>query len=156
MNIQILPFQNEYIDDIWEIEQKSHAHCWQMMSIFAWQSPMQCNQVLLVDGHVVGYYYAQNVVGEISLLNIAIEPSSQGKGLGRRLLNGLIDAAQQQQASTIFLEVRESNVAAIHLYRKVGFIEQGRRKDYYPTETGREAAVIMSYDLSTTETSVYS
>lgn len=145
MTVRIVAFSDEYIDDIWAIEQTAHAHPWQMMSVFAWQSPLQCNRVLLVEGKVAGYYYAQNVVGDISLLNIAIDPLQQGQGLGAQLLQALIGYAHQEQAEHIFLEVRESNSSAIHLYRKLGFIEQGKRKDYYPTDMGRESAVLMSY-----------
>lgn len=147
MTVRIVDFSDEYLDDVWAIEQKAHAHPWQMMSVFGWQSPMQCHRVLLLDGNVAGYYYAQNAVGDISLLNIAIDPVFQGQGLGAQLLQSLIDYAHQARAENIFLEVRQSNSAAIHLYRKLGFVEQGTRMDYYPTHKGREAAVLMAYVL---------
>lgn len=84
-------------------------------------------------------------MGEVSLLNIAVAPSEQGKGYGKALLNHFLEQCESRQAESAWLEVRESNQAAVSLYLAEGFNEVDRRRDYYPTEQGREDAVIMSY-----------
>jgi len=104
-----------------------------------------CHHVLLEGDSVVGYFYAQNIVGEVTLLNIAVAPDCQGKGLGRKLLDEFINFCQQKSADSIWLEVRQSNTRAVNLYESAGFNEVDRRTDYYPAEHGREDAIIMSY-----------
>jgi ribosomal-protein-alanine N-acetyltransferase len=59
----------------------------------------------------------------------------------------LLDRAQKQQAEVCFLEVRRSNEGAINLYRSMGFVQIGERKNYYPSKSDREDALIMSRDL---------
>ncbi|GAM71912.1 ribosomal-protein-S18p-alanine acetyltransferase [Vibrio sp. JCM 19236] len=94
---------------------------------------------------LVGYFYAQNIVGEVSLLNIAVAPEHQGQGVGSRLVSYLIQRCQRLNAECIWLEVRESNVKAQSLYLKNGFNEVDRRSGYYPSDNGREDAILMSY-----------
>lgn len=100
---------------------------------------------MLVDDEVVGYFYAQNIVGEVTLLNIAVAPHHQGKGYGKALIEHFLLVCEQAKAESAWLEVRESNVNAFGLYEWVGFNEVDRRRNYYPTATGKEDAIIMSY-----------
>ncbi|NVO99472.1 GNAT family N-acetyltransferase, partial [Photobacterium damselae subsp. damselae] len=67
------------------------------------------------------------------------------KGYGRILLEGFIEQLEAKQAEEIWLEVRESNVSAYKLYEDVGFNEINRRVGYYPSQDGREDALIMTY-----------
>lgn len=91
--------------------------------------------------------YAQNIVGEVTLLNIAVAPALQGKGYGQKLLDAFLNHCEQAKADSAWLEVRESNHPAIHIYEQAGFNEVDRRYDYYPAKTGngKEDAIIMSY-----------
>lgn len=84
------------------------------------------------------------VLDEVELLNIVVDPQCQGQGLGRRLIDLLIDE-NRDRAVKIFLEVRESNTPAIGLYGKKGFVLLDTRKNYYPAGNGREDALIMVY-----------
>jgi len=59
----------------------------------------------------------------------------------------LLGQARRRRASSIFLEVRPSNVAARTLYDSLGFNEIGRRKGYYPGVTSREDALVMAKEL---------
>ena len=85
-------------------------------------------------------------VGEAHILNISVAPNEQGQGIGRRMLEHLIELATGK-AETIFLEVRPSNVGAIALYEKMGFNEIGVRKGYYPATNGREDAIMLALEL---------
>ena len=100
---------------------------------------------MLLDDKVIGYFYAQNIVGEVSLLNIAIDPVLQGKGYGKQLAEFFLTHCEDVKAESAWLEVRESNTRAFDLYQNLGFNEIDRRVNYYPTEKGKEDAIIMSY-----------
>jgi [ribosomal protein S18]-alanine N-acetyltransferase len=82
---------------------------------------------------------------EIHLLNVAVCPDHQRRGIATRLLVRLAALGRQQQASFITLEVREHNEAAIALYESLGFAIIGQRERYY-ADTG-EDALIMSWIL---------
>lgn len=97
------------------------------------------------DEKVVGYFYAQNILGEVTLLNIAVEPKLHGHGYGKYLIESFLEMCVSDKAESAWLEVRSSNHKAYRLYDAVGFNEVDRRRDYYPTEDGKEDAIIMSY-----------
>jgi ribosomal-protein-alanine N-acetyltransferase len=96
--------------------------------------------------NVLGYCIASIAVGEAHVLNICVDPAEQGQGIGRKLLENLIETARGR-AETVFLEVRPSNTVAIALYENLGFNEIGIRKDYYPAENGREDALMLALEL---------
>lgn len=95
-------------------------------------------------GQIVGFAVVQFVLDEASLLNIAVDPQLQKQGIGRILLDEVIHRAMVKQATTVFLEVRASNRRAITLYQMAGFNEMGLRKNYYPSNNGKEDAVMMA------------
>ncbi|MFK8067672.1 MAG: ribosomal protein S18-alanine N-acetyltransferase [Gammaproteobacteria bacterium] len=96
---------------------------------------------------IVGYGIMTAAAGEAHILNICIREDYRRFGLGRLLLNHLLEISRIQQATTVFLEVRMSNVVAYRLYEEEGFSEVGLRKDYYPAVDGREDALIMAKEL---------
>ena len=91
---------------------------------------------------VVGYAGAWLVYDEGQITNIAIIPSARGKRYGSKLTKQLIDECLTRGMKEIFLEVRISNLAALAMYRNLGFSVKGIRKDYYSEPT--EDAYIMS------------
>lgn len=99
------------------------------------------------DGRVSGHAVCMTMLDEAELLTIAIAPEQQGRGWGRALLNELLETLRRQGCRRLLLEVRESNRPARALYSKCGFIENGLRKHYYPTSSGREHAVLMELGL---------
>lgn len=80
------------------------------------------------------------VADECQLLNIAIAPEVQGAGLGRHLLRKVLGEAKEAGCRHCFLEVRQSNDAAIGLYVDSGFELTGMRKAYYPPRGKGESA----------------
>jgi [ribosomal protein S18]-alanine N-acetyltransferase len=96
---------------------------------------------------IIGYAVMMLAVGEAHLLNITIAPEHQGQGWGRALMLYVIGRARQDQAESLWLEVRPSNVVARKLYDSMGFDYVSVRKNYYPAAGGREDAVIMRLDL---------
>ena len=98
------------------------------------------------DSKILGYTIMTMGVGEAHVLNISVDPNEQGKGVGRKMMESLIEKAKSE-AETMFLEVRPSNPGAIALYQKLGFNEIGTRKGYYPAENGREDAIMYALEL---------
>lgn len=99
------------------------------------------------DGEALGFAVYQRVLDEATLLNIAVLPDYQGRGLGARLLRELLEHLSAAGVARFLLEVRQSNERAIGLYRRFGFVDDGVRRDYYPTASGREDALLMSCQL---------
>ena len=84
-------------------------------------------------------------VDEGQITNIAVHPDHRGQGLGLAIVQALIKHAKAERLASITLEVRVSNTPAITLYKKVGFLEVGRRKGFYTKPT--EDALIMELKL---------
>ncbi len=147
MKIQCIPMADQHLPAIAMIEPLAHSHPWSQSLLSDIAGRGACHHVMLLDERVIGYFYAQNIVGEVTLLNIAVAPEVQGKGYGKALMNAFLDVCRQQRAEEVWLEVRASNQTALSIYRKVGFNEVDRRVNYYPTTSGREDAVIMSLIL---------
>jgi len=82
---------------------------------------------------------------ECELESLAVHPASQRIGIGSRLLEHVISELKAASAGLLLLEVRASNLAARHLYQRVGLTEKGVRKNYYPAESGGwpEDAILM-------------
>ena len=92
-----------------------------------------------------GFVIARLAAGECELENVFVAQKGQGHGLGLRLVQSLAEAARDQNARRIFLEVRESNAVARSLYEKCGFAITGRRRSYYDNPV--EDAVLYTLPL---------
>ena len=101
----------------------------------------------LREGRAVGFLLSNFVLDEAQLLLIGVSPDWQGVGVGGQLLKELINRSQDQGQKLIYLEVRSGNERAIRLYRSLGFIDIGVRRDYYPGLVGREDAIVMSLQI---------
>ena len=100
-----------------------------------------CCWVLERASEIAGYGVMSVAAGECHILNLCVDPSAQRAGLGRQILQHLLDIAGKHRADTAFLEVRPSNAAAKRLYQAAGFDEVGMRRNYYPAVNGREDAM---------------
>ena len=94
--------------------------------------PMSGVRLTLAEdrGGVHGFSLARTVADEAELLLIAVDPGSQGRGIGLALLQDFIAHALSQGAHRLHLEVRDGN-PAVQLYRDAGFVTAGRRRNYY-------------------------
>lgn len=141
----ITPLTTAHLPLISQIENRSHAFPWTDKILESNFGQRYFNYLLMEGDTVIGYYFANQVAGEASLLNLAIAPEFQGKGYGKLLLEHLIENCKKQDLFQLWLEVRESNMAAYHLYLNLGFNEVDRRVGYYPAVVGREDAIMMCY-----------
>ena len=128
-----------------QAEAESTAHAWSsMMYTSSLDSPQDTVWLMQAGGKLLGGAVLMQVLDEAHLQNFFVHAPHQGKGLGRVLLQHLLAQARQHGASCMFLEVRESNVAARQLYQRAGFEGYYRRKDYYRHADGqREDAILM-------------
>jgi len=90
-----------------------------------------CCQVAEQEGVVVGLVCFRVVAEEAELLNVAVLPTSRGRGIGSCLVEQVLQEAAKAGAKRIFLEVRGSNRPALDLYERFGFALCGRRAGYY-------------------------
>ena len=80
------------INAVTQIEAKSHTHPWSEKLFLSNFGKRYFNHVILFNDTVIGYFVASSVAGEVTLMNIAISPEYQGQGIGRVLLQFLLDA----------------------------------------------------------------
>lgn len=103
-----------------------------------------------LKGRPAGYLILSAAAGEAHVLNVCVDPSLHGQGIGRELMEHGLYTASRLGAETVFLEVRPSNAAALRLYERLEFTEVGIRPGYYPLPGGRrEDAMILARILTT-------
>jgi ribosomal-protein-alanine N-acetyltransferase len=93
------------------------------------------------NAEICGFLVARITGDEAEILNTAVDPAHRRNGIGSLLLTAAISAVQARRAKNIYLEVRESNRAAIAFYVKHGFVKAAERRAYYTSPT--ENAVVM-------------
>lgn len=84
------------------------------------------------SGKIVGYIAYSVIQDEMEVMNLAVHPEFRRQGLGATLLDAALGHSRRAGARQGFLDVKESNLPAIDLYRKFGFKQIGVRKRYYP------------------------
>lgn len=134
------------VDSVMALEQSAHSHPWRRSSFEDCLKGRQKCWLAEYQNNLVGYVVVTHGGGDAELLNLAVSPKFQRKGIGSVLLQHAIQCVAGH-ADMLFLEVRVSNRKAIELYSKEGFFEVGHRKNYYPTVNGHEDALLMASQL---------
>jgi|TARA_B110000196_G_scaffold41707_1_gene31948 [ribosomal protein S18]-alanine N-acetyltransferase len=147
MSSEVRRMQLTDLPDVLRNERRGYTHPW-TEGIFrdCLGNGQEC-WLLMCSDQNVGHGILSVAAGESHLLNVCVHPDFQGHGFGRILVEHLLERARKGEASTIFLEVRPSNVAACELYDKLGFNEVGIRENYYPSNVGREDALVLAKEL---------
>lgn len=96
------------------------------------------------DARIGGYVVALDAADEGEILNLAVAETGRRRGLGRALVQAIVDALAARGVREVYLEVRESNAAARALYAAFGFKDVGRRKGYYRRPV--EDAIVLRLD----------
>ncbi|MCA1772150.1 MAG: ribosomal protein S18-alanine N-acetyltransferase [Halomonas sp.] len=99
------------------------------------------------ENQLIGYALLARLPFDAELQAIGVRPEQRGQGVGDQLLKAVLAVAARWQSERVLLEVRESNAAAIRLYKGAGFQQDGCRRNYYPAAegaAGRESALLMS------------
>ena len=147
MSSEVCRMQLADLPDVLRNERQGYTHPW-TEGIFrdCLRNGQEC-WLLMSSGQNVGHGILSVAAGESHLLNVCVHPDFQGHGFGRIIVEHVLARARAGEASTIFLEVRPSNVAACELYDKLGFNEVGIRENYYPSKVGREDALVLAKEL---------
>ncbi len=132
--VAIEQMQREDLDEIAQLEKDSFSDPWPKKAFEA-----QLNDgtsIMLVarlagQGEIVGYLCAYSVLVEVQLASVAVKNEFRRLGVGEKLVREMIRVGQGLGAQEVWLDVRESNLAARRLYVKLGFREVYRRKNYY-------------------------
>jgi len=146
----ILSLDEEDLPEVQRIELSGHIFPW---SERVFQDCLRSGYYLdgVFDGQrLQGFSVVMPILNEWHLLNLCVDPKRQRQGIGRLLLDYMIEQAGKADVNSLWLEVREGNAAARHLYDKYGFKQVGIRKAYYPAKQGREDAMVLTLPLSTT------
>jgi ribosomal-protein-alanine N-acetyltransferase len=141
------PMRPQDLDEVMAIELASYPFPWSR-GIF--EDCLRCGYHAWVAeraGCIGGYGLLSIGAGEAHVLNLCVAPQARRLGLGRLLLQRLLDDARQARAERVFLEVRPSNAEAVALYHATGFHLIARRPNYYPARNGREDALVMAMEL---------
>ena len=142
----LLPMTSAHLDTVLAIEAAAYTFPWSRGNFIDSIATGYPARVLMdARGAMLGYFIAMNGVGEMHLLNITVAPAAQGLGHARHMIAALMAMCGARAARQLWLEVRESNARARAIYARLGFVQQGVRKRYYPAPFGhREDAVVMS------------
>mgnify|MGYP001201254272 CR=1 FL=1 len=98
--------------------------------------------------NIVGFVLARQAAGEAEILTVAVARSHRREGLGWRLMDAVLRKLHADRAEALFLEVDETNLPAVGLYRRLGFHQVGKRPNYYSSGShGRTNALVMRRDL---------
>lgn len=142
------PMLFEDVTRVLEIEESVYTHPW-TAGIFR-----DCIRVgyhcfvYEADDVVQAYGLVSIAADEAHILNLCVAAEYQGQGLGRKMLHKLLDVAEEKNVDSVFLEVRASNQVATRLYEQEGFNKIGIRKAYYPSNDGREDALVFARALN--------
>jgi len=97
---------------------------------------------------LVGFVIGQIAADEAEILSVGVAPQWQRRGIARRMIEGLVRAAQRAEVRRLYLEVAADNTPALKLYKGLGFVAAGRRKAYYRRPGGQPVdAVVLALDL---------
>ena len=130
------------LEGVAELEKLCFSQPWSKTSLeLLTKDGIGVGMVCRKDGIVCAYGGMLCAVDEGQITNIATHPDYRKQGYGRAVVEALIKYAKNNGLDSISLEVRESNAAAISLYRNLGFKIEGKRKDCYTKPV--EAALVM-------------
>jgi [ribosomal protein S18]-alanine N-acetyltransferase len=144
----IVPLGLQHIDGVMQVDSLSFTTPWSRESFEkeAVQNDLARYVVAVARGKVIGYAGVWIIAGEGQITNIAVHPDFRGKGTACKMLEALIDICRSEGVSGMTLEVRKSNIAAINLYKKHGFVEEGIRKQFY-ADNKEDALIMWKHDI---------
>ena len=145
--VQIRPMTNADLAEVFAIERASYAFPWSEGIFRDCLRVGYVCRVLVLEGRIAGYGVMSTGAGEMHVLNLCIAEAQRRYGLGRHMLEHLLERGAAAGVSDAFLEVRPSNAVALRLYRSFGFQQIGTRRGYYQAVGGREDACVLKLSL---------
>lgn len=140
--MKYVKMDESHVAQVAELEKACFADPWSERSIASeLTNPLSCWYVALDGDRLVGYVGSQSVLGWADMMNLAVDTDYRRRGVAEMLVNTLIDDLKSSDVTCLTLEVRASNAPAIALYGKLGFLQVGRRPNYY--HNPKEDALIL-------------
>lgn len=145
--IEIKPIDSNYVEKIAEMEKLCFSNPWSEQTLTSEMNDENARFFgAFVDGELGGYIGGRTVAEETEIFNVATKPEYRRMGLGKALIEEFVSASKKQNTNVIFLEVRTSNLSAINLYEKAGFVFCGLRKNYYTNPTENAILMRLAFD----------
>ncbi|MDR3253430.1 MAG: ribosomal protein S18-alanine N-acetyltransferase, partial [Endomicrobium sp.] len=133
--MEIINFSEKFLEDIVKVAKQSFLKPWtKEMFLSSARNNSVKFRILAECKMVAGYYITSTTADEMEILDIAVEPAFRRRAFGKAILTDIKKEAANEQVKFIFLEVRQSNIVALNLYKSFGFEEIGIRKKYYGNE----------------------
>ena len=130
-----------------ELEQEIFPDAWSAKEVESTVSQKHAFCAVAKDeDEIVGYFLCYFVLDEWEIARIAVSPDARRKGIGQKLFDYMLNVCEEKGMARLLLDVRESNLPAIHFYEKNGFVTDGIRKNFYGG-TKPEHAILMSRQL---------
>ena len=129
--VYVVKTEREHIKAIAQLEKLCFSEPWSEETILEYISAGNKFFTAVCGGKVLGYIGISCVLDEGYIANVAVFPEARKKGVGKALIQRVFGLASDEGLSFVSLEVRESNIPAISLYKKMGFKTEGRRKNFY-------------------------
>ena len=144
-SLQFRRMTEQDLDEVLAIEGTVYPHPWSRGNfIDSIRSDYPAWVLCDGSGRLLGYFLLMFAVDEVHLLNIAVRGDLHGHGLGRYQLQKIVALGKQEGMLSVLLEVRPSNLRALEVYERYGFVRIGLRRNYYPAGIGgREDAIVM-------------
>ncbi|RFC69323.1 MULTISPECIES: GNAT family N-acetyltransferase [Mesorhizobium] len=144
----------KYADMLAELHREDFVRSWsaeEFSSLLA-EEPVfgfVAREVGYPNQDIAGFVLAREAAGEAEILTVAVARSRRREGLGWRLMDAVLRKLHADRAEALFLEVDETNLPAVGLYRRLGFHQVGKRPNYYESKGphGRTNALVMRRDL---------
>lgn len=134
--------EESHVPQVAQLETLCFSDPWSEKSVASeLTNPLSCWLVALEGDRVAGYVGSQTVLDETDMMNIAVHPDFRRRGIAQELVEALIRELSERGSHKLTLEVRVSNENAISLYKKLGFVQVGLRKNYY--RNPKEDAMIL-------------
>ncbi|MFQ9417843.1 MAG: tRNA (adenosine(37)-N6)-threonylcarbamoyltransferase complex dimerization subunit type 1 TsaB [Lachnospiraceae bacterium] len=143
--MKIREMQLDDLEQVMKIENENFSRPWTETGFFTFLIRQDTLFLIAAEGEeILGYCGVVMVQDEGDITNVSVKKDRQNHGTGKLLVQELIRITNEMGVSRLFLEVRESNERAIHVYEKAGFVKNGLRKNYY--EDPVEHAVLMMHE----------
>ncbi len=141
--MKIERMKSQHLGGVCKIEQNCFSNPWSRQSIEnEMNNPTSVFFVATENDIVVGYIGMSVVVDEGYIFNVAVDEKFRNRGIGSGLISEIVTFGKKYNLCFITLEVRESNDNARRLYSNFGFVDVGKRNNYYSNPT--ENAVLMT------------
>ena len=124
--------ERRHVPQVAALEKECFCDPWSEGSVASeLENPLSRWLVALEGEQVLGYVGSQTVLDESDMMNLAVDPAFRRRGIARALVCALIEQLRKMGSRCLTLEVRASNESAQALYACLGFVQVGRRKNYY-------------------------